>query len=165
MQRCVLNDGGWVDLRSQEEITTRGRRGIQAIAATLGAVLPKLQGATKDTPLESIGLTEEQTDAVLRLQEATVVAFLAGWSRPDPLPTIATVGDLPASLFDELAVLTAPLGAESASMVLDTSPGDGPDPKGLSGGSGNSDGPSRDAPAPTPTLTSSTGGAASNTGS
>jgi|GEM_PF-2519160 len=145
MRRVPLPDGAWADVRSPEEITTRGRRGIQAIAAGMTSALPKLKDATPDTDMADLGFTEEEMDAVMRLQEATVVAFLAAWSLPDPVPTLASVGDLPAILYDALSLATAKDGADVAALTLDTSPGvDGvPDPKGPSGGSVSSDGPSK----------------------
>lgn len=167
MQRHTLKDGGWVDIRDREEVTQRGRRGILAITAGLGDVVDRLQDLDETKPITAQGFTEDQIDAVLRMQEATVVAYVAGWSRPEPVPTLATVGDLPGALFDELAALTARKGAETA-LSLDTSPGDGsPDPKDRSGSSGTSSGPSKDDSEPTPgsTLTLLSGGGPSGTGS
>lgn len=161
-----MPDGQWADIRDQEEITTRGRRGIQAIAAGLAGALPKLKDATKDTDMASLGLTEEEMDAVMRLQEATVVAFLAGWSLPEPLPTLATIGDLKVSLYDALSDATAKDGADVASLSLDTGIGNGePDPKDPSGDSASSDGLSKESPEPAPTQMSPSAGALTPTGS
>ena len=158
MRREDLPGGQWVEVRSPEEITTRGRRGIQAIAAGMASALPKLKDATADTDMATLGFTEEEMDSVMRLQEATIVAFLAAWSLPDPVPTLASVGDLPATLYDALSVATAQGGALLAALSLDVSPGTGeadgvPDPKEPSGGSVSSDGPSKAETAPAPTLT------------
>lgn len=153
MHRVELPGGQWADLRDKEEITTRGRRGIQAIAASLADALPKLQGVTDDTNMAALGLSETEMDAFLRLQEATVVAFLAAWSLPDPVPTLVTVGDLPVALYDALSLATAKDGAQIASLSVDMSPGEAPDPKDPSGASASSDGPSKDEQAPAPTLT------------
>jgi hypothetical protein len=156
MRRVELPNGQWAMVRSPEEITTRGRRGIQAIAAGMTSALPKLKDATAETDMATLGFTEEEMDAVMRLQEATVVAFLAAWSLPDPVPTLASVGDLPATLYDALSVATAKDGADVAALSLDVSPGttDGvPDPKEPSGASVSSDGPSKDSTAQVPTLT------------
>ena len=142
MRREVLKDGTTVDLWDPEEVTQKGRRGIQAIAIGLKDVLGR-PGITASTKLSDLGLTEQQADAMIRMQEATVVAFLAGWSRPEPLPTMATVGDLPGGLYDELQELTA---KEGASLALDTSPSMELDPKDHSGSSENSGGLSKDSP-------------------
>lgn len=145
MHRVTLPDGGWADIRDADEVTTKGRRGIMVIAATLAPVMPLIgaeqeaaqaDGRDLDVPtLLGKGMTEDQVDAMLRLGEATVVAFLAGWSYQEPLPTIATVGDLPAARFDALQAATASGGANVAAQAvsLDMSVGDGPDPKEPSG--------------------------------
>jgi hypothetical protein len=147
----------WADLRSKDEVTTRDRRRIRAMSGGLTQTLPRLQGVTAETDIADLDVTEDELDLFFRVQEATVAAFVAAWSLPDP-PSPQTVGDMPVSLYDALCELTADDGANlaaSTSIVLDTSPGpDGvPDPKDPSGSSGNSDGPLKDESAPTPTLT------------
>jgi hypothetical protein len=152
MRRVDLPNGQWADIRDKEEITTRGRRGIQAIAAGLAGALPKLKDADKDTDISSLNLTETEMDAVLRLQEATVVAFVAAWSLPEPVPTLVTVGDMTTVLYDALSIATAKDGADVASLSLDTGAGNGePDPKELSGDSESSDGLLKESPELIPT--------------
>ena len=151
MRRIDLPGGHWADLRGKDEMTVRGRRGILVISSKLGPALPKLQGATPDTDLLDLDLTEEQIDTVIRLQEATVVAFLAAWSLPDPLPTIATVGDMNADLYDTLSIATAKDGADIASLSLDMGTGGEPDPKDRTGVSKPSGGRSKGASARTRT--------------
>lgn len=154
MHRVDLPSGQWADIRDKEEITTRGRRGIQAIAAGLSGALPKLKDAANDTDMTTLGLSESEMDAVMRIQEATVVAFVAAWSLPEPVPTLITVGDLPTPLFDALSAATAKGGADVASLSLDTSVGDGePDPKESSGDSASSDGLLKEEKEPILTLT------------
>jgi hypothetical protein len=100
----------------------------------------------------TLGLTEVEVDVVMRMQEATVAAFLAAWSFPEPLPTAATMGDIPAALYDLLSDVTAESGAGVANLTLDTGAGDGtPDPKGPSGASKNSGGRSKAVKVPVPT--------------
>jgi hypothetical protein len=152
VQRINLPDGQWVDIRSQEEITTRGRRAITAVASGLGTALPKLAGVDPHADIGTLGLTEVEVDVVMRMQEATVAAFLAAWSFPEPLPTAATMGDIPAALYDLLSDVTAESGAGVANLTLDTGAGDGtPDPKGPSGASKNSGGRSKAVKVPVPT--------------
>ncbi len=147
MRRIDLPDGQWADVRDPDEITVRGRRPILAVTLALRDVLPAIAAAqAAGQPIETLGLTEEQYDTVLRLGEVSIVAVLAAWSLPDPLPTVDTVGDLPATLYDALSQATAPTGAVIAEqgLVLDTSVGDGsPDPKGRTGGSKASGGHSK----------------------
>lgn len=140
MERHFLKDGGWVDIRGTEEVTARGRRAIQAIGLSLKDFLMsnEVEEAAKFTDLPA--LTEEQADALLRLQEAVVVAAVAGWSYPGPAPTMQSVGDLPAGRFDEIAELSRHLGA---SLALDAKATAEPDPKGSSGVSAPSAGRSK----------------------
>ena len=129
MERMTLKGGQWIDVRSKEEVTVRGRRALQSISLGLKDFL---LGAdiSSGTKFEDLDVTEDQADAMLRLQEATVVALVAGWSLPGAV-TLSSVADLPGGLFDEIAALVAPIGAELAS--LDTRATLEPDPKDLSG--------------------------------
>jgi hypothetical protein len=121
----------WVHIRDRDEVTVRGRRGIMAIAGTIGdAVAKAIASPNPAQALAESGITEEQADGIYRMQEATLVAFLAGWSYDAPLPTMQTVGDLPVKRYDALVKLTA---AGGAAIVLDTDPTMEPDPKALSG--------------------------------
>lgn len=123
----------WVHIREQskDEVTVRGRRGILAIAGTLGDGIAKaLSGPTPAESMAALDITEAQADGIYRMQEATMIAFLAAWSYDEPLPTMATVGDLPVKKYDALVALTA---ADGAAIVLDTDPTLEPDPKALTG--------------------------------
>ena len=123
----------WVHIREQDEVTVRGRRGIMAISSTLGEPIAK--ALSSDSPgkaLTELNITEEQSDGIYRMQEAAMVAFLAGWSYREPLPTMATVGDLPVGRYDALVNLTAAGGA-AVILDVDTNPTLEPDPKALTG--------------------------------
>jgi hypothetical protein len=158
MRRVPLPGNAWADLRDKEELTVAGRRHIRAISVGLVDVLPKMKDITDDTDMATLGLTEAEMETFFRLQEATVAAFVAAWSLPNP-PTLASVGEMPAPIFDALCELTAQDGADIASttavpsLSLDVSPGDDVDPKGPSGNSGPSGGPSKESTAPPQTLT------------
>lgn len=131
MQKKDLPDGGWAHIRDADDITVRGRRGIRAISGSLGdAVLKELSSVKTEEDYARLHLTEEQVDTIMRLQEASLVAFLAGWSYDEPLPTIATVGDMVVDRYDALIALTAAGGAE---ILLDTDPTMEYDPKDHSG--------------------------------
>lgn len=152
MRRIDLPDGQWADIRDPEEITVRGRRPVLAVTMALQDVWPALAAAqAANEPLEALGLSEEQYETVMRLGEVSIVAVLAAWSLPDPLPTVETVGDLPVTLYDALAEASAPTGAVIAEqgLVLDTSVEVGPpDPKDRSGASKPSGKRSKGASAP-----------------
>jgi hypothetical protein len=128
---------GYLDLREPNEVSVRSRRAISAISLSLGDAMDRLQKATPETSIGSLGFSEEQADAFFRIQEASVVAFLAGWSREEPIPTLATLGDFPDDLYKFLMTQTSGLGAE---IVLDTAASGEPDPNVLSGDSVPSDG-------------------------
>ncbi len=151
MDRITLPGGGWADLHDKPSV--RGRRGIQAISIGLGKpLIDRLKGVDPTTDLSELGLTEAQADGMIRLGEATVVAFLAAWSLDAPLPTLSTIGDVDPDVFDALAGATAARGSAVA-LSLDVSPGDGtPDPKDLSGSSEPSNGPSTVSAEPSQTL-------------
>lgn len=146
MKREFLKDGNWIDVRDKDEVTVKGRRGIQAISLGLKDLLNAVSSGQDGEAGEAVikisdlSLTEEQADAMLRLQEATIVALIAEWSFPEPAPTLATVGDMPGGRFDEIAELTKGVGAD---IALDTSATTEPDPKGPSGNSGLSAGLSK----------------------
>lgn len=151
MQRVNLKSGGWVDLREQEDVPQKYRRAIQAISVGIKDVIKSLDSEKiKDASMLDLDLTEEQADAMLRLQEATVVGFLAGWSFPEELPNLQTVGDMPGSRFEAIAAIVAERGAN---LALDVSPGDAvrPDPTDRSGSSEPSSGLSRDDSVPATT--------------
>lgn len=116
----------WAHIREKDEVTVRGRRGIMAIASTLGEAITKaMSGSNPGQALSELDITEEQADGIYRMQEASMVAFLAAWSYDVPLPTMATVGDLPVSRYDALVNLTA---AGGAAIVLDVEPSTEVDP-------------------------------------
>jgi hypothetical protein len=133
MKRHDLPDAGWVDLRDQDELSVRGRRGIRVLSSAIGQKTLRLLGTVKnESEYDNLGLSEETLDLLMRMQEATVVAFLAGWSYPDPLPTMASVGDMPAARYDYLSQALAGQGAQIA-LDLDMSPSLEPDPKDRTG--------------------------------
>lgn len=105
---------GWIELRDQDEVSVRARRSISSISLSLGDAMLKLQRAKETDDIASLGFNEQQADAFLRIQEASVVAFLAGWSRPEPVPTLETIGDISDSLYRYLMKVTAGLGASLA---------------------------------------------------
>jgi hypothetical protein len=123
MKRHDLPGGGWADLRNEEEMTQRGRRGVRALSGALGdSTLRRLRAVTNGDEYEALHLDEHQLDLIIRMQEATVVALLAGWSFPEELPTMASVGDLPVARYDALVGIVAAAAANIATMDLDVSP-------------------------------------------
>lgn len=125
---------GWIELRDQDEISVKARRSISAISLSLGDAMTRLQKAKATDDIASLGFDERQADAFLRIQEASVVAFLAGWSRPEPVPTLDTIGDMSDSLYRYLMGVTAGLGA---SLAVDARATEDPNDGSPSGSSEN----------------------------
>lgn len=120
--------------RGVDEIPGRARKLIRAAALSAGTVLPPefLEDARK-------GETDEERAARLRplmqlsplqmefwdnMREAAAVGMLARWTLDRPLPTLATIGDLPEDLYD--ALLDAVGGVSAADLQENF---EGSDPK------------------------------------
>lgn len=109
--------GGSADLREHTEIKVRHRRLVESAsvgAATALAKLPSDQAELEAATLADLDLTEAEADNLFRLQDATIVAALDSWTLPDPIPTLATVGDLDPEVYDALAEATRELGTAIA---------------------------------------------------
>jgi len=94
-------------------MTERHRRIVKTAAVAAQSVLERLpKDATEDTPMPEMSTGEAAH--LMELQDATIVALLAGWSLDRPLPTMDTIQDLPGELYDALAEATKELGATVA---------------------------------------------------
>lgn len=116
--KTVPIPGGTADLREQNEIKVRHRRLVESASAGAAVALAKLpsdQAELEAATLADLDLTEVEADNLFRLQDATIVAALDSWTLPDPIPTLATVGDLTPEVFDALAEATRDLGTVIAS--------------------------------------------------
>jgi hypothetical protein len=134
MSTTVQIPGGEATIREVSEMTVRQRRTVQASFMTtthIYARLPEeLLAQTSQANeegldarqkvsrmLAALPLTQEEAEALLGMQDATIVAFLASWTLPDALPTVATVQDLPPAVYDALAEATKEQGS---ALVLGT---------------------------------------------
>jgi len=143
MDRVELPNGGWADIRTENEIKVRQRKLIRSAAmAAISAVghlpdsLPTDAVEASKVDMSTLDLSMEEADSLQAMQEATVVAFLAAWSLPEELPTMATVGDMDVVVFDALAEATAERGAKM--MLADSA--HAPTPKDVPGNpTGSSD--------------------------
>ena len=112
--RTVSITGGMAHLREKEEIRVRHRRLLQA--AYMGAIsgFSKLEkGSELETlNMAELGLTKGEALAMAEVQDAAIVASLAGWSLDRPIPTLDTIGDLDMAVYDELAEATKGLANE-----------------------------------------------------
>lgn len=170
MRRVELPDGQWADLRDPDEVTTGAKRRVLIIGASLSEAMKKLQVAAEEAggevdPTADVGLTPEEAEGFLRMQDASIVALLAAWSYPDPLPTLDNVTDMPSGRYDALVAASTQSAIDIANLGLDMGTGGAPDPKDRTGGSGRSGTPSKGASARKRTPKSSTGGSRTATAS
>lgn len=115
--------GGIATLR--DKVDVRGRQALdRTLPAALGAIRKLGQtvadreelGETidEDTPAARVGLTEAETEAVQRFQNAAVVAFLKNWSLDETVPrTIDEVLDMDPDVYTVLAKATSPLAIKA----------------------------------------------------
>jgi len=104
--RTVDIPGGTAVLREAKDLTVRQRRMAESAIIAAASILVKLPADPSQLTSRTIaelGLTQEEADHVYEMQDAAIVAALESWSLPDPVPTLATVGDLKGELYDALA--------------------------------------------------------------
>ena len=153
MHTETLPDGNTVTLRDKADMLVKHRRAINAASIHALQAIRKLPKnlPTDGKPLTAadleqidmndLNLSEEEADALQRVQEAAIWAQLAGWSYPEPLPvTSADVGEMNGDRYDALAELTRGLAADIVSGVDFAPEKDGPiskpgNPTGKRGGS------------------------------
>lgn len=134
--------GGQATLRSQDELKQRQRRDIEAAALAASSALVKVEAAGIDqenpspAALAQAGLTRSEWGAMLELQDASILAFLKSWTRPEPLPSWDTLGDLDTAVYDALKTATAEAGGAAAAAALNVEPS--PDETGPTAPSGAS---------------------------
>ncbi len=162
--RTIDIPGGQAVLRDQpDELRVRQSRLIQTTALAAGALFGKLKEVlpTNGQPVDVQALAASMPDmtrteaaTLLEVQDAMLVALLVSWTLPDPLPTMDTVQDMEADVYQTLtaAVTKANLGAMFTKAIDFSSPVDKAGPTTLPS---LSDGPSKDEPStltpPSPT--------------
>lgn len=170
--------GGVATVRETEDLRGRDRQLIRAASLAAGAVLDKMIAARGNGPEpedeeakkareEAFAATAQEiaSDSSLSWQEwlrflefrqAVVIAQLAAWSLPDPLPTMTTIGDLPPDLFDALDAAVGGVPASAAETDFSPTATAEVDPEVPTGGSSSSAGPDKDEASslPTPELSS-----------
>jgi hypothetical protein len=164
--REVEIPGGTAVLRDRADIRTRDRQLVEAamIAASSAfrklpdglaeapenatdAEKAKVEEANREVLAKSESLTLEEGLTLGQYKSAVIVAMVQSWTLPEPLPTMATIGDLPADLFDALETAINPLGA--AKDALEATEFDPPprfDKASPTTGSSDSEEPSVEAP-------------------
>jgi hypothetical protein len=116
--KVVELQGGSATLREREDVKVRQRQMLEAasvVAAPAIEKIPKQAGKPSEIDWEALdkaGLTYEEMQTLLQLQNAAIVALLAAWTFPEPLPaTLDDVLDLPAERYDQLAQAVRSIGA------------------------------------------------------
>jgi len=125
--------GGFAILRETNELRGRDRMLIKAAAIAASSAIEKMpetvrEGQQKDETEEqakvrmaqemsSLDLNITEAMSLLELRQATMIATLESWTLNLPLPTMETVGDLPADLYD---ALDDAIGGVSTAMAVAT---------------------------------------------
>jgi hypothetical protein len=129
--RVVELEGGSATLRERQDVKVRQRQTLEAasvVAAPAIEKIPKLAGKPGEVDwerLDKAGLTYDEMQTLLQLQNAAIVALLAAWTFPEPLPvTLDDVLDMPADRYDQLAVAVREIGAQIVTAPVSFEPGD-----------------------------------------
>lgn len=129
--KVVELEGGSATLRERADVKVRQRQMLEAasvVAAPAIQKIPKLPGQPGEIDwerLDAAGLTYPEMQSLLQLQNAAIVALLAAWTFPEPLPaTLDDVLELPAERYDQLAQAVREIGAGIVTQPTSFEPGD-----------------------------------------
>jgi hypothetical protein len=129
--RTVDIPGGTAVLRERADLRTRDKRIIEAASV---AALPAIRHLPQDKSLAELqeidvadtDLSFDEYLLLMQMQDAGIVAALASWTLPMPLPTMATVGDLDPALTQALVEATR---RTTAAIATSTDFDPSPDPE------------------------------------
>jgi hypothetical protein len=154
MTKSVEIPGGYAILRDRDELRGRDRNLIRAAAMAAAGAIAKMpetvqegakEGETDEETAKrlegeigTLDLTWQESLSLLELRQATMIACLESWTLPQPLPTMDTVGDLPAELYD---ALDAAIGGVTTAISAATDFDENPDHDSPTGSSTSSDAP------------------------
>ena len=126
--KTVPIPGGTAQLRERSELRGRDELLIKAASMAAAKAVVKVAGID-DTPkdgetkeeataraeeeAEAVDLTWQESLSLLELRQAVIVAVLEHWTLDRSLPTMATIGDLPAELYN---ALDEAIGGEAIEM-------------------------------------------------
>ena len=161
MSTRVEIPGGYAILRDQSELRGRDRMLIKAAAMAASPAIEKMPNTVKEgkqddeteeesqarmaTEMGSLQLTWQESMALLELRQATMVACLKYWSLDLPLPTMDTIGDLDADMYD---ALDTAIGGVTTAVAAATDFEAQPGKENPTGNSKSSDLPLKDGVAP-----------------
>lgn len=183
MKRIDLPGGGWAEVREATDLKIRHKHMLGSASVNAARAIGKLEAQLpEDFPkdpklrasaLEALDVTPylasgaldfDDAQALQKIQEITVVAFLAKWSLPDAIPTVATVGDMDEDIYEAIAQATKDDAARALGGIdFDPTPEDEPgNPTGRGDGSNGQSSAKPDSPS-TPRSSRSTPSTASVT--
>jgi|ERR1039458_8205004 hypothetical protein len=119
-----LPDGHWADLKDTDDLTNRERKLLRRAIVPAFGVKPKLDalGVKENDPTTweqaAVGLDADDLDLLDDFQGAYIVAYVGAWSL-GPLPTLATVDDIPGPIYDALSTLTVNRGDGTVDLTAD----------------------------------------------
>jgi hypothetical protein len=110
--KIVEIPGGQAEIREKGDVKVRHRRIIESAGVAAAPVIAKLDPDTVDEEtIVDLHMNRVEAMKVFELQDATIVALLAAWTRPEPLPTMETIEDLDPEVYEALAEATRDIGA------------------------------------------------------
>lgn len=132
MARHDLPSGGWVELRTPDQVPERARRAVSVASAKLStesvaAIASQQSADASEDAVQLAVLSSMQPgdlETMLQIQDFLIVALVAAWSYPFD-PSADSLLDLPGSDYDHLQVITAPF-VEAVRGGVNTGPS--PDP-------------------------------------
>lgn len=116
--RTVELDGGTVTLRERQDVKVRQRQMLEAasvVAAPAIEKIPRKDGSKDEIDWERLdraGLSLDEMQSLLQLQNAAIVAFVASWTFDEPTPrSVDDVLDMPADRYEALSHAVRGVGA------------------------------------------------------
>src|SRR5258708_3833400 len=165
--RTVDIPGGTAKFKTREELRGRDTKLVKAAVIAAQSAIEKLGDDAEKKPGETdedaakrlavamrekhIVFTSEEATSLLDMREAMAVAYLHSWTLEIPLPTLATIGDLPDKLYE---ALDEAIGGELLNVTAGQDFSPNPDQASPTGPSSASNGHLRAEPVQVPSSTS-----------
>jgi hypothetical protein len=116
--RTVKLEGGSVTLRERQDVRVRQRQMLEAASVVAAPAIQKIPRA-KDNPsevdweqLDKAGLSYDEMQTLLQLQNVAIVALIVAWTFDEPVPaSIDDVLEMPADRYEQLSQAVRETGA------------------------------------------------------
>lgn len=129
--RTVELDGGRVMLRERQDVRVRQRQMLEAasvVAAPAIQKIPRVDGKPGEVDWEQLdkaGLSLDEMQSLLQLQNAAIVALVASWTFDEPTPkSVDDVLDMPADRYESLSQAVRSVGASILTGETNFEPSD-----------------------------------------